>query len=151
MNKIKQFFYKIYRLSWKLTQPQTIGVRAILIKNNEILLVKHTYSDQWFLPGGGLKKGEKLENAIKRELNEELGVEVKKIQLHGAYQNFYEGKRDYIIVFISENFKIYPKKDQEIEQYGFFDLLNIPGKTSPGTRKRIKEFLENKKVNHGDW
>lgn len=151
MNKIKQIFYKIYRLSWKITQPQTVGVRAILIKNNKILLVKHTYSDQWFLPGGGLKKGEKLENAIKRELNEELGVEVNEINLHGAYQNFYEGKRDYIIVFKTENFEIFPKKDQEIEQYEFFDFLNIPEKTSPGTRKRIKELLENKMTSHGDW
>ena len=51
----------------------------------------------------------------------------------------------------TENFEISPKKDQEIEQYEFFDFLNIPEKTSPGTRKRIKELLENKMAYHGDW
>ena len=76
MNSFKQFLYKIYRLSWKITQPQTIGVRIFLIKNQQILLVKHTYSHQWFLPGGGLKKGETLEQAIRRELTEELGVKI---------------------------------------------------------------------------
>lgn len=65
MNKIKQFLYKIYKLSWKITQPQTIGVRAILIKNNKILLVKHTYSDQWFLPGGGLKREKNWKTLLK--------------------------------------------------------------------------------------
>ena len=92
MNTLKQFLYKVYRLSWKITQPQTIGVRIFLIKKQQILLVKHTYSNQWFLPGGGLKKGETLEQAIRRELAEELGVRIEKLELFGAYNNFFEGE-----------------------------------------------------------
>lgn len=151
MNTIKQFFYKIYRRSWKITQPQTIGVRALLIKNHKFLLVKHTYSEQWFLPGGGLKKGEMLENAINRELKEELGVKAEKYALHGVYQNFYEGKKDYIIVFKTEKFDIFPKKDDEIERYGFFGVKDLPEKTSKGTKRRIIEYLENQSSHYGDW
>lgn len=151
MKKIRNFLYKIYRFSWKIIRPQTIGVRAILHKNNKILLVKHTYSEQWFLPGGGLKKGETLERAINRELLEELGVTVEHYLLHGVFNNFFEGKRDYIIVFSSDNFKISPKKDSEIEEYNFFNPHQLPEKTSLGTKKRITEFIEHKSSNFGNW
>lgn len=151
MNEIKQFLYKIYRLSWKITKPQTIGVRAILVKNEKFLLVKHTYSEQWYLPGGGLKKGETLENAILRELDEELGVKAKNLFLHGAYQNFYEGKNDYIIVFKTSIFEISGKKDGEIEKHGIFGIDELPENTSIGTRKRIIEYIENKNSNYGYW
>lgn len=151
MNKIKKFFYKIYRLSWKINRPLTIGVRALLIKDKKFLLVKHTYSEQWFLPGGGLIKGETLEHAIQRELDEELGVRAESFTLHGAFQNFYEGKRDYIIVFKTEKFEISPKRNQEIEQFGFFGIDNLPEKTSKGTLKRIKEYTKSQTPQHGDW
>ena len=151
MNSFKQFLYKIYRLSWKITQPQTIGVRIFLIKKQQILLVKHTYSHQWFLPGGGLKKGETLEQAIRRELTEELGVNIDKIELFGAYNNFFEGKKDYIILFKSEDFSLPNKKDSEIEHFSFFPFEDIPKSTSPGTKRRIAEFLENKNSHFGNW
>lgn len=151
MNKFKQFLYKIYRLSWKITKPQTIGVRAILTKENKILLVKHTYSNQWFLPGGGLKKGETLEQAIKRELDEELGLKLKNLHLFGAYHNFFEGKKDYIIVFQSDDFSLPNKTDSEIETYAFIDINHLPEETSAGTRKRILELIENNASNYGSW
>ena len=151
MNTLKQFLYKIYRLSWKITQPQTIGVRIFLIKKQQILLVKHTYSNQWFLPGGGLKKGETLEQAIRRELAEELGVRIEKLELFGAYNNFFEGKKDYIILFKSEDFSLPNKKDSEIDLFSFFSFEDIPQSTSPGTKRRIAEFLENKNSHFGNW
>ena len=151
MNTLKQFLYKIYRLSWKITQLQTIGVRIFLIKNQQILLVKHTYSNQWFLPGGGLKKGETLEQAIRRELAEELGVRIEKLELFGAYNNFFEGKKDYIILFKSEDFSLPNKKDSEIDLFSFFSFEDIPKSTSPGTKRRIAEFLENKNAQFGNW
>lgn len=142
------FLVKIY---WKTFRPQTLGVRAILIKDDKILLVKHTYSDSWFLPGGGMKKGETFENALKRELNEELDITVQNLKLHGVYNNFYEGKNDNIFVFIAKDFEILSNTDAEIEYFGFFEYNNLPEKTSPGTRRRIEEFLEGKGSYHGLW
>ena len=51
-----------------------VSVKA-LIKNdkNEILVVKES-QDFWSLPGGGLDHGEIAQDAIKREIMEELGV-----------------------------------------------------------------------------
>ncbi|WP_297983902.1 NUDIX domain-containing protein [uncultured Chryseobacterium sp.] len=145
---LPKFGAPIFKFFWKVFKPQTLGVRAILIKEDKILLVKHTYSNSWFLPGGGMKKGETFETAIKRELNEELGITVQNLKLQGIYNSFFEGKNDSIFVFLSDNFEISGKKDAEIDEFEFFDL---PEKTSPGTRKRIAEFVEGNSPYHGMW
>jgi 8-oxo-dGTP diphosphatase len=53
-------------------------VRAIIIKENKILIIKRTKSDDVYfvIPGGGVEIGENIETAIKRECKEELGVKI---------------------------------------------------------------------------
>src|SRR3954463_9644186 len=41
-----------------------------------VLLVKQVYRKQWGVPGGLLKRGEQVEDAAKREVLEEVGLEV---------------------------------------------------------------------------
>lgn len=58
-----------------------IGVRAVIYKDGKILAVKHKSKtggakDFWAIPGGGLDPGEPLEAGLKREIYEELGIEV---------------------------------------------------------------------------
>ncbi|MBI2627388.1 NUDIX domain-containing protein [Candidatus Nomurabacteria bacterium] len=53
------------------------GVSALIInKNDEFLLVNlESFEDKYFaVPGGGIKQGETLENAVYREVYEELGI-----------------------------------------------------------------------------
>lgn len=146
-----KILHKTASTFWKIVKPVTVGVRILLLKNDEILLVKHTYSESWFLPGGGLKKGETFQQGIERELKEELEITVTELELHGVYNNFFEGKNDSIIVFLSENFSEPTKKDREIEHFGYFKLNDLPPKTSPGTKNRIAEFLNGITNNYGSW
>ena len=54
----------------------TIGVRALVLDDDgRICLVRHSYRDGWYLPGGGVKTGESLVDAMQRE-REETGVEL---------------------------------------------------------------------------
>lgn len=54
-------------------QASKIAVRAIIIHEGKILLVKHKGKKYFSLPGGKLEGGEDMQSGLKRELIEELG------------------------------------------------------------------------------
>ena len=54
-----------------------IAVRGLIQKNRRFLLIYSKYGDYKF-PGGGIKKGESLEETLLREVQEETGYLVKK-------------------------------------------------------------------------
>ncbi|MFY9615444.1 MAG: NUDIX hydrolase [Candidatus Dormiibacterota bacterium] len=58
--------------------PQ-LRVAAIITRRDQILLVEHRKRGQryWVLPGGRLDANETLDAALRRELNEELGLEAR--------------------------------------------------------------------------
>jgi len=66
----------------KIITPYTTRTRVILRSDQEILLCKDWLgSGKWSLPGGGVKKGEKLIPAAIREVKEETGLILKPSQL----------------------------------------------------------------------
>jgi 8-oxo-dGTP pyrophosphatase MutT (NUDIX family) len=52
-----------------------VSAYAVIIEENQILMVK-TSNNKWYFPGGGVDIGETLQDGVKREAWEELGVEV---------------------------------------------------------------------------
>ena len=54
-------------------------VRAIIISQNKIILVKRIKPNEvyWVFPGGGIEEGETKEQALIREIKEELGLDIK--------------------------------------------------------------------------
>lgn len=142
MKTLPRLFYKISKLFWRITRPTTIGVRLILVKDQTVLLVKHTYQRHWYLPGGGVKKGETIKEAAKREADEEFGAKLGELNLFGVYTNFYEYKSDHVVVLSCEDFTVTGETDWEIECFGFFRFDALPANVSPGSMRRIQEYVD---------
>jgi len=56
-----------------------VAARVLVMQDNKVLLVKESDDDWWALPGGGVDHGESIEFALKREIEEELGIPAKEI------------------------------------------------------------------------
>jgi len=123
----------------------TLGARAIVVnKDNQILLVKHTYQPHWYLPGGGVKKTESVKNAVIRELKEEVGlVPTEEPELFGIYFHTYLGVNDYPVIFIVKNYSLIKSDSPEIEKMGWFHYDQLPEMVSPGTKRRLTEYFTN--------
>jgi 8-oxo-dGTP pyrophosphatase MutT (NUDIX family) len=64
----------VYR---SVAKPSLHGVKCVLVDADRILLVRHTYGPaEWDFPGGGLKRNEAPLAAARREMKEELGIEI---------------------------------------------------------------------------
>lgn len=135
--RILYFFLRIY---WLIRRPIVVGVRIFMVQDGKLLLVKHSYQDLWFLPGGGVKWGESVEEAARREAREEVGAKLGDLKLFGIYTDVAGGKSDHIVVFTCSSFKLYGNKSGEIEDYRFFSFDELPENISPGQRKRILEY-----------
>ncbi|MBA2654694.1 MAG: NUDIX domain-containing protein [Gammaproteobacteria bacterium] len=149
MKKIIRFFYKwaTYLLCKikSVLGVVTLGARAIILnQDNQILLVKHTYQPHWYLPGGGVKRGESIKTAVLRELREEVGIVTQQEpELFGIYFNTYLGQNDYPVIFVIKNYSIEEVDSPEIEAKGWFDFEKLPAMVSPGTQRRLSEYFSN--------
>ena len=131
---------------WQLSRGMTLGVRcAAISKDNQVYLVKHTYTPGWHLPGGGVDHGETIFQAGERELLEETGLAVDApLELFGFYANMNSSKRDHVALFVCRDWHVAFERqpDQEIAEIGSFDVRNLPVDVTRATRRRLDEVFD---------
>jgi 8-oxo-dGTP pyrophosphatase MutT (NUDIX family) len=137
------WYYPLLKLYWRIRKPLTLGVRLIVADDEKgVLLVRHTYVGGWYLPGGGVEKGETFLEAARRELWEECGVEAREMTLCHLYYSEREGKRDHIALFHVTRYRQHERSesDPEVADMRFFAWSELPEQLSPATRRRLEEF-----------
>ncbi|MEP0706641.1 MAG: NUDIX domain-containing protein [Parvibaculum sp.] len=136
----------LVRLYWRLRRPLTAGVRGMVFDGDgRVLLVRHTYIPGWYLPGGGVERGETMLTSLRRELEEEVGVMlVGEARLHGLYANFREFKSDHVALYVVAEgaYEHRPRRSPEIAESGFFAPNALPEGITPSTRARVREVAE---------
>jgi len=146
------------KINYLKTLPKKRMASGILIfdKNGKLLIVKPNYQDHWLIPGGTIEENESPMQACKREIKEEIGVNIGKIDFlcvdykKGVKENdeslqfiFYGG-----ILSEKKIAKIKIPKD-EISDYKFTEIkygLALLSKTLANRISRSLEALKNKTV-----
>ena len=87
-------------------------VAGLIIYDNQILLMKDESSPYYYIPGGRVSLHESAEDAIKREIKEELRIDVKVNRILWSVENFFVEETN------GETF-------HEIAFYFLLDLLDL--------------------------
>lgn len=108
----------------------SITVDGVLIKNKRILLIKRLnepFKGKWALPGGFVEYGERVEDAILREFEEETGIKASIKKLIGVYSDPDRDPRGHTIsvVFLLEG-EGEPNAGDDAIEARFFDLEKLP-------------------------
>lgn len=93
--------YRLMRIYWATFHPRTHGALVALWHDGEILLVRNSYTPYYSLPGGYVRPRETGREAARRELEEEVGIQVELSELEPVLdeEHPWEGKRDRVEVF----------------------------------------------------
>ncbi|MEM2136661.1 MAG: NUDIX hydrolase [Candidatus Methanomethylicia archaeon] len=133
-----------------------IGGGGILIEDGKILLVKRTAEPNkglWTIPGGKLRWGERLEEAVKREIYEETGLKVEVIGIHGIYELIIKDDENEVIYhYVIIDYKVKKKFGElkastdalEVKWFSKNELKNI--ETTETTKKLLEKLIENGEI-----
>ncbi len=124
-----------------------VGVGALIYEDDKILLVergKAPLAGYWSLPGGGVEAGERLEDAIVREVFEETGLQVTADSLATVFERIMpddSGRPEYHYVLIDfyctiRGGELRPGDDsQDARWFGVADLAGLL--LTSGTREVV--------------
>jgi 8-oxo-dGTP diphosphatase len=123
--------------------PLLIGV-GVVVDGSKVLLARRKsqvkqWDGKWEVPGGKVKFGESIEQAVGRELREELGIEVEAIEKLGEFfENVWRLKEGQIhVVLIGYKCRIRSGKPRvrdrdSISQVKWFGLDEVEGLARKG-------------------
>lgn len=147
---LKKLIRRIWRLispdtrAWlvRSTQSQFTVSAAAVVSNGkgEVLLLNHVlrpYSG-WGFPGGFLDKGEQAEDAIRREVREETGIELTQLELYTVRTT-----GAHIEILFSAMADGDPSvKSAEIIEVRWFEASELPEDLAAIQRRQILEITE---------
>lgn len=128
-----------------MKKPIIIASGPVIIENEKVLLNKHGDDAFWKFVGGKVEDySVSLEDCAKREVKEEMGLEIEIIRPLKPMMVEMPEKIVILIHYLANRIgEIKPGED--IKEWGWFDIHNLPKDTAPNIRPVIEEYLHGKK------
>ena len=126
-----------------------VGVTAVVVRDGKVLYVRRNYEPgkgTWTLPGGFAGHAETLDEAVKRELREETGIEVGVKGIIGVRTRYTEKHGAVLIVFRCELASGEPEAENyEVNAAEFLDAeqIKVLAPVFPLSRELGLRALEN--------
>ncbi len=134
-----------------------IGIGIMILKNKRILLGKrhedHKKADSelrgegtWTMPGGKIEFGESFEEAAKREVLEETGIEIKNAKIICVNNDKNEHAHFVTTGILSTEFEgeVQVREPEEITEWKWFKSENLPKNIFPPSKKILENFKHKK-------
>lgn len=100
--------------------------RALIIKDDKILVCKDKKNKNYFFPGGHIDTGEFAKDALRRELMEELSLKTKNFSFIGVVENKYIArKKEHHEINFVYYVTYYNFKKESVEDHLDFFLFDI--------------------------
>lgn len=127
----------------------TKNVAVCLIKNDQgkYLFVKPSdykdfgeFQDAWYPPTGHIKEGESVEDCLRRELKEELNLDIEPVKEISRWTQDVKGETAFWWECRATSYDIKP--NYEISEYGWFSPNEVGKiKTWPSTIRFFEKFI----------
>ena len=139
----KLLLYPLLWLYWRVFRPEVLGVRCLVECEGRVLLIRNPYGPmKWELPGGGVKRGERPEEAASREVREEVGVSLTELRELGRYTGTEYYEKDTVVCFYAraESAALRPRR-AEVYDEGWFEWGSLPSPLSREVRTIIGLYM----------
>jgi len=103
-----------------------VSAEAMIVKDEGLLLLKRNnepVKGEWWFPGGRIRRGENLEDALRREIREETGLELGECKLINVYSRVFPLRHDITIAYLCKNARGKVVLNEEHSEYAFFKKL----------------------------
>ena len=122
----------------------TVAAAIILNEHNQLLVVRKKNTNKFMQVGGKLEKNEIAENAVLREIKEEIGCIAKINQFIGRFETSAANEPNHLLVsyvyFV--DLSQAPKIDAEIEEMKWVELSDSITQLAPLTQDVVIPWVE---------
>jgi mutator protein MutT len=123
-----------------------VGVGAIIIEGEEVLLArrgKEPGYGEWSIPGGVVKPGETLEEAVIREVREEASLQIEVEEMVEVLERIFrdpEGRVQYhyvLVDFLCQRLSGNEKPSSDVSEVQWVPVSEIPRQPLPEKTKKV--------------
>ena len=103
-----------------------VSVEALITMDEALLFLKRNNrpaKGEWWFPGGRIRKGESLEQTLRRKVKEETGLTIISYKLINVYSRVFPERHDIAIVYLCKCKNSEIKLNDEHSEYGFFKTM----------------------------